>query len=226
MDIEFNNETAVIDAIIGFYNADQSLLSYWNAEILQQLTNSDSEEIRLWLAKALVNDSPSAFSEQLLCKLSQDYDSLVRTEAIDSLSAYVSQKSFEVLCSAINDCDELVRSYAAMGVAIVGREIAHSAASAVIQKLILSEHSDHVLVSAYEGLYLLGEKDKLMNIFCLFRSDDYYIQCAVLNALEDILNYGYDEHVRKFILGLNPHNYPCAVSEIINHIIDRLNSTD
>ena len=113
----------ILDVLMKSYDEAKPLSESLNVEMIDSLSNNDSAEIRAWLARALVYHNSDAQTVALLCKLSQDAASSVRVEAVDSLSGFATQESFEMLCQASVDEDELVRAYAAFGIAYVGKKI-------------------------------------------------------------------------------------------------------
>jgi len=74
------------------------------------------------------------------------------------------------------------------------------------------EHSTHVLVGIYEGLYILGNDIALDKLIYLFREDNYHTQCAVLNALGEIVNPDNLHKIVAFISRLDATKYPVSVS--------------
>ena len=83
--------TQILDILMKSYDEATPLSESLNVEMINSLSNSDSSEIRAWLARALVYHNSDSQAVALLCKLSQDIASSVRVEAIDSLSGFTTQ---------------------------------------------------------------------------------------------------------------------------------------
>ena len=101
---------------------------------LLELADSDSLEVRVCLAKALVNQPVDSNTVELLVKLTKDPSPNVRVEAVDTLGAFPTKASYDRLCVCLNDSDQLVRAYASFGVAVVGKEISPQSALKVLQE--------------------------------------------------------------------------------------------
>lgn len=209
------NPTDVLDLLIHSYNAGQSPSSYLSTQVISSIITCDSDDIRQWLAKALINHNSNSFAVPLLCKLAQDSQSFVRIEAVDTLSSFICQESFNALCLAVNDNDELVRAYAAYGIAAVGKEIAPTNALYLLNQAASSEENCRVLVDIYGGMHLLGQEDALQKLFKLFQVDDYLVQCAVIHLFEDIVNNHNRDEIAHFINNLNISNYAYSVVDAI-----------
>ena len=212
------DEALILDRLRDSYDDENSLSDYFDFDEISSLCDSESIDIRIWLAKALLHHQPDTQALVLLRKLYQDIASCVRVEAIDSLSAFETQDSFEILCAAASDPDELVRAYSAFGIALVGRRISPIIAHQILLRMAETESSRRTLVNIYEGLYILGQKEMLDRIIELFDSSDYRIQCAVLHALEELLCTENKNAIKQFVDGLNLSTYTCAVADTIERL--------
>lgn len=211
------NHNEVIDVLMQAYSDNQSLHNHFSNSELQGLSEHDSEDIRIWLAKALVNHDGDD-DVKFLVSLSRDKDPLVRLEVADSLSTYVNRDSFSTLLALMNDSDDLVRAYAAFGVALVGRTIAQQTAQQTLLNVASVETNKRVLVDVYEGLYLLGLEAYLQKLFGLFESKDYHTQIAVLHALEEIANDENNQAIAQFVWNLETTNRVRSVAEAIKQV--------
>ena len=107
---------SMLDLLMNAYDNQQRLSEILNNDSISQAIHGVCEstsEIKIWIAKALVFDYENEKAVDFLCELANEEDADVRVEAIDSLSAFQSSKSYHTLCGAICDPDELVRAYAA-----------------------------------------------------------------------------------------------------------------
>ena len=177
----------MLDLLIQSYDEEVPLCKKMDAEMIERLSNDNSEEIRAWLARALAYHNSDTQAIALLCKLSQDTDSSVRVEAVDSLSGFATQDSFDMLCQASEDEDELVRAYAAFGIAYIGRKLYPERAMQTLMNMAQTEKSERVFVDIFEGLYILGKNEMLEKLIELYHSTDYQVQCATLNVLDELV---------------------------------------
>ena len=209
---------STIKMLIDCYENEISLISICNQEELIKLVNSHDIEVRAWIAKAFAIDSENDIAFSYLQQLAGDPDASVRVEAIDSLSEFICTESFNVLTSALYDPDYLVRSYAAFGVAYVGRIISPSAATKLLAMSKDTENNPYVLVSIYEGLYILGDISCLKKLIGLFYSNNYQIQCSVLNALKEILNRDNVMQINCFLQTITYRQLPKSVISSIEEL--------
>lgn len=213
--------THILDILMKSYDEATPLSESLNVEMINSLSNSDSSEIRAWLARALVYHNSDSQAVALLCKLSQDIASSVRVEAIDSLSGFTTQESFDTLCQASEDEDELVRAYAAFGIAYIGRKLHPDRALQTLLDMSQNEKSERVFVDIYEGLYILGKNEMLEKLMSLYNSSDYRVQCATLNVLEELV---YPQNVRtiyNFVSTLDASTCVPAVASAIRRLYQR-----
>ena len=174
--------------------------------------NKDAD-VRAWVAKALAFNPYNEGTIDFLCQLATDNDPDVRVEAIDTISAFPHIKAYSVLQNALTDSDVLVRAYAAFGVAHVGQIISTTDARSRLQILSQTEKNERVMVSVYEGLYILGMESMLQKLCALFFSPDYHVQCCVIHALEEIVNSSNNAQITAFFNSIDFSTYPIAVSE-------------
>lgn len=208
----------ILELLTQSYDECKPPEDYFNKECLDALVSNESIDIRIWLAKALVYGKNCEYAVEMLHELSQDKDASVRVEAIDSLSNFVCRTSFEVFCNTINDQNTLVRAYSAFGVALVGMHVSRPEALSILHRIAETERNRRVLVDIYEGLYILGDVEKLNKLLELFYSSDYHIQCAVLHALIEILSCENLGEIRKFIDSLDPSIHELAVNDTIQQL--------
>jgi len=211
----------LLDLLIDAYSKQQELSKIISNDSIVQAIHEDyksNSEIKAWIAKALAFDDDNKKAVDFLCELAKDEDEDVRVEAIDSLSAFKTRKSFCILCEAICDHDDLVRSYAAFGVASVGNSVSAREAINILQKAEAREQSKRVFVDIYGGLYLLGDPTALDKLFLLFEEDDYLVQCAVLHCLGEMLSKKNQDIISSFLDHLDASQYPFAVADTLLHL--------
>lgn len=179
-------------------------------------------ELRGLMAKALMFDTMGSNTVKYLSQLSEDNDVIVRLEAVDSLGAYICQESFMALRKALCDEDELIRAYAAYGMASIGRILLETEATSILHKIEERECSDLVRASIYQGLYMLGESKALEKLILLFHVDEYHVQCSVLRALRDVASSENKSTISMFIDSLNIDKYPIAVMNAYDELLTEL----
>lgn len=215
------NAELMLDVLIQSYNEARSLSESLSIEMINCLCDSDSVEIRASLARTLVYHNSDTQAIALLCKLSQDVAASVRVEAVDSLSNFINSESFDILCRASTDKDYLVRAYAAFGIAYVGKRINPEKALQMLRYMSLSEKCERVFVDIYEGLYILGRTEMLNELINLFYSSDYHVQCATLNALDELVYPQNVSTIYNFVRVLDSSIYVSAVACAIKKLNQR-----
>lgn len=213
-----NDIEQILDLLIQSYDKGQSLYEVLDSEMIKCLSYSNSLDVRVWLARALAYCISDISAVAVLQNLSQDKYPCVRVEAIDSLSGFANLDSFYSLCNASSDENELVRAYSAFGIALVGKTVASQKAMLVLSDMAKSERSNRVLVNIYEGQYILGKTEMLVELINLFASPDYHVQCAVVHALGELLCNKTQKTIKQFIDGLNMSDYSHAVADALEQL--------
>lgn len=208
------------DLLLSCYDSGKPLLDSVEYRIVVQLASDNSSEIRSLTAKALVWDADNPAAAQLLHLLAKDEDPLVRTEALDSLSSYCDKESIRVLRQSLCDPNNLVRTYAALGFAESSSMNATYADTAlrVLSELCKNEADELVRAAILEGMYILGRKSSLLELFSTFNSNDYHVQCFIANALCDVLSRSNYEVIADFYRRTKLENLPYSVSEAIKRL--------
>lgn len=169
--------------------------------LIKNSENSDSE-IRDYIAELLVYfDGETA--QNTLLKLCGDADELVRTNACDSLSVYPSKKVYDRLLQIYKtDKSILVKNFALLSAVDMVNDV--GADEKEMKKILhgVEEHSGQILTTAYEGLYILGEKDALKKLFEMLGHADYTVRCSVVNTFLDIAD---NENINEIVQKLKKH---------------------
>ena len=202
------------------YLSKISLFSILSTEEVYRISQSENPEIRCWVAKALSLDDDNAIACSILCFLSNDDDFLVRIEAVDSLSNFIHHQAYQCLLSAASDSDELVRAYAAYGIACVGKYVAYSDARSFLNKMLEYEKKARVRVGVLEALYILGEQTRLLELLDLFESDNYLVRCSVIHALCDIANCSNCKIITSFVENIDLEVESAAVKSAIKQFCE------
>ena len=212
--------TKLIDQLINLCESGKSLCESVDVERLKYYASHELQEVRMWTARALSSDAGNEDALEYLCVLAHDEDAGVRVEAVDSLCNFASQKSFDVLSQAIEDDDEIVRMYAAFSIGHVGANISSDIAKSILRHAEEVEVFEHPRVGIFQGQYTLGDENALNKLLAMMQTNDYQIQCAVLNSLEEILDKRNAHKIRQFLLD---NDYSCAPYSVVQNLKDIIN---
>ena len=169
--------------------------------VLSQLALDKDINIRCKVAELLINARGKNY-RKILINLAKDKDSLVRTEAYDSLCVYPCKKVEKLLERAMKEeKDELACSYAIMSWGDVVYEIYDDIIDKINvideirnRKLIID--SEQCMLSCEYVCYLFGINNSFERIIAFENSNDYHIRCSVINILCDILDEDNEHEIR------------------------------
>lgn len=190
-------------------------------ESIENLARNKSTDVRIEAARALADNAFNRVTVDTLCRLAKDEDPLVRLEAVDSLAVFSCRESFEMMQSALLDPDWLVRAYAAYGVAVIGKSIKPDHAKKILLHAEAKEAEPRTRAGIYEGLYILGQENALEKLMGLFSLDDYRLQCAVLNALDEVLNDQNQSTILEFLGSISLSAHSAAVLDTLDRVQKR-----
>ena len=164
-------------------------ISYDDTVFIRLCLSDDNCQIRSEAASMILNSPYSDKNdEKLLLEMCYDKESLVRIEVYDALSCCSEKYVADKIKSAItyeNDC--IARSYAIISWAdIAARIIQNYTQEIEYIKLIQKSKlicTNHCRLSCYYALYRFGEAGSLKNMLDFLNSNDYHIQCTVVNFL-------------------------------------------
>ncbi len=139
------------------------------------------------------NSDPNFDSQDidLLIRLCDDPEMIVRTEAYDALSWCISEKAGQKLFDCIQtDKDEISRSFAifcwADNISSHSRKSRNFSKEIVfVRQWLKAETSEHCRLSCAYALYLLHEPDALEMMLNYLHSEDYHIRCSVIHHFRD-----------------------------------------
>ncbi len=139
------------------------------------------------------NSDPNLDSQDidLLIRLCDDPEMIVRTEAYDALSWCIPEKAGQKLFDCIHkDTDEIGRSFAifcwADNISSHSRKSRnYSKEIAFIRQWLKTETSEHCRLSCAYALYLFHDADALEMMLSYLKSEDYRIRCSVIHHLKD-----------------------------------------
>lgn len=159
---------------------------------------SDSDLLTRSEAAALILDSSFSNDEDVetLLRMCNDEEPLVRIEVYDALSRCISNKVTNRLKQAIlSETDDIARSYSIISWADTITNHAHIYQTFTeetefikrIQEQPIIQNSEHCKLSCCYALYRFKYPKMLEKILSFLKSEDYRIQCSVVNYLNDIV---------------------------------------
>lgn len=215
---------SLLDKLMKCAHEGKALGEIMSDESIEKLPENKDADVRIEAARVLANNTFNSVTVGALCRLAKDDDPLVRIEAVDSLCAFSCPSSFEIMQSALLDPECLVRAYAAYGVAVIGKNIRPDYAKEILLLAEAKETEPRTLVGIYEGLYILGQESALDKLMELFYLDDYRLQCAALNALDEVMNNQNRNAIHEFLSSINSSIHSVAVLDTLERVNKNYNS--
>jgi len=111
----------------------------------------------------------------------QDPDQLVRVVALEALRDIGDPRTFAAARACLRDGSPLVRSYAAVALAVLDG----ARARAILDRAAPLERSSTARVGFAEARLALGDRAALRDLLRLLRSRQYRVRCAAANILSD-----------------------------------------
>lgn len=178
------------------YNLDKSRRRLTARELaaLYELAFHPDPLVRSDVA-ALLADHYEEQSEAILLRLTHDGDSLVRTDAADSLCIGRKEPVLQRLLNlAEHDRVKTVRGYAVHSAYDVfinlygDSDNTLASIRGALGPMLEREEDPWVRVCYYCVLYLAGDRSLMQQLLDSLDSDDYYVRNSVLETFEDILD--------------------------------------
>jgi len=171
--------------------------------------------VREKFAKYLGENKGIKYGPELLVYLLDDKNTLVKSQALESLMLVGNKKHLNKVLPLLDDDDEIVRICAIECIGELGKkkagklvvkhlddpyDAARRSAGIIIgesgdktlieflEKRLTKEKSDLAKVGLLEGLYLLGQEKRLKEILKLFDSPRYHVRCSLANSLYLLVN--------------------------------------
>lgn len=160
-------------------------------EFIRGLCVSRDPEIRLRAAEALGIIPTDEKNAELMKKLAEDSDELVRTEAMDSIAVNGDITCLDVLKKNAESDSYLTRGTAACSAAELCRRTDRAVDSTAywLESLLKTEDDEWVRQNIFGGLVLLGRDEYSNDLKKGLESEDYYIKSASESLLELIGGY-------------------------------------
>ena len=158
--------------------------------VLQGLASDRSRAVKGWIARLLVNFQTEA-SKRILIQLAQDKDTLVRTEAYDSLCIFADDDTEQFLKAAIEqEPSALARSYAILSwtdVKVALSNVLKGDISFLEAQCKRERRAPLCRLNCYCGLYRFGDYAMLDPILSFLKHKNYRMRCAAIHALDGLM---------------------------------------
>lgn len=212
-------ENKILELLLDGINAGKNLPDILDFHTISRLPFCESSEIRCLTAEFLADDCESFDGESILLLLAQDSDALVRCYAVDSLSNYITERSFSACANALGDTESLVRGYAAFGVAVIGNVLHHDETVLLLQQAKNQETDAHTLAELGEARYIVGVESGLQEMMEQYFADDYRLQIAILHHFQEILCEENFSKIEAFVKSVKNKSTSRAVKENIEEVL-------
>lgn len=191
--------------------------------ILDELSLNEASDIRAKIAKILVN-TDNERGEQILLRLVQDQDSLVRAEACDSLCISKSVSTYEMLKHiAEKDRIGMVRGYAILSLGhIAVRLNKQNDLTKFLKNRLENDKVKFAQINIYAALYSLGNREYLTNLLATINSKGYRNRCEAVNNLSEVINVDNKEVILTALLERKKVETSGAVIFRINEVIKKI----
>lgn len=182
------------------------------AELLVYLLNDKSNFVRSQALESLMLVGKKKYLKYIL-PLLDDKDEVVRADAIECIGILGGKKAATYLINSLDDRCDMVRMYAGT---VIG-ECKDKSFIKYLEKRLEKERSNLAKVGLLDGLYLLGQEEKLENLLQLFKSRRYHVRCSVANILQALVNKKNKKRIKESLLrALSKEDTVAAKSSIEN----------
>ena len=195
--------------------------------ILKELSYDKELTIRALVARILV-DSSDEKGEEILLRLTNDKEWLVRTEACDSLGISESVTTYNILKKiAKKDTSGYVRGYAIISLGDIAVKI-HKENELIkfLEEMLMHEKTEFTKINIYTVLYNLGQKEYFDKLLSMTNSKKYSNKCAVVNSLKDIANESNRDMIINILLEYKEKETARSVSYTIDDAIKKIEEMD
>lgn len=193
-------------------------------EIIDVLSYDPDDEVRARVAD-IIKDSNTDLAREILMRLTNDKDSLVRANACDSLCNNKSSKTLELLKSKVlKDRCSLVRGYATLSIVdiIVNNGYDKQEMIEFFFDRLKKEKIVWVKICIYKGLYLMGHNEFLDLLLQELNNRAYRNRCMVTNILFDIISEENYEVIRKALIQREKKEKTVAVTSTIENVLNNI----
>lgn len=198
-------------------------LSDEHFSVLKKYSTDDDAFLRSRCAAFLIN-FVNEESMNILLRLCDDEDELVRTESYDSLAVFYDKRVEEKLFSKISsETSQPAYDYALICWADVSSKLHDSfdeQIAFVHKELDKNSDTPSVMLDCYYALTVLGE-DRIQDITMYLKNDDPNIRCVSVNLLGELLNESNADIIRKSVGELSKTETVPSVKSAISSVIKK-----
>lgn len=191
-------------------------------DILKKFSKDEDAFLRSRCAALLINFVDDE-SMEILLRLCDDEDELVRTESYDSLSVFYDKKVEEKLFSKIgSETSEPAYGYALISWADVTSRLHESfeeQINFVHKELDENDGTDPAILDCYYALTVFGE-DHVPDIIGYLKNDDINTGCVAVNLLKELMNDENKDMIVKSVLDLSETETVGSVKSAIQRILE------
>ena len=195
--------------------------------ILNELSYDKELTIRALVAKILV-DSSDEKGEEILLRLTNDKDWLVRADACDSLCISESVTTYNLLKKiAKKDTSGYVRGYAILSLGDIADNFnKEDELIEFLEDRLKYEKVEFTKINIYAVLYNLGRKEYFDKLLSMINSKKYTNRCAVVVSLQEIANESNRDMIINVLLEHKKKETAMSVIYTINDAIKEIEEMD
>lgn len=195
--------------------------------ILDKLSYDKEVFIRDLVAVILVESSDEK-GEEILLRLTNDKDWLVRADACDSLCISESVTTYNLLKKiAKKDTSGYVRGYAILSLGDIADKInKEDELLEYLEDRLKHEKVQFTKINIYAVLYNLGRKEYFDNLVSMLNSKKYLNRGSVVNILNYIANEDNRDMIIKVLLEHKKKETAMSVVYTINDVIKEIEEMD
>lgn len=195
--------------------------------ILNELSYDKDVFIRDRVAEILVESSDEK-GEEILLRLTNDKDWLVRADACDSLCISESVTTYNLLKKiAKKDTSGYVRGYAIISLGTIAVKIhKENELMKFLEEKLMHEKTEFAKINIYTVLYNLGQKEYFDKLLSMINSKKYTNRCAVVVSLQEIANESNRDMIIKVLLEHKKKETAMSVVYTINDAIKEIEEMD
>ena len=195
--------------------------------ILNELSYDKDVFIRDRVAEILVESSDEK-GEEILLRLTNDKDWLVRADACDSLCISESVTTYNLLKKiAKKDTSGYVRGYAIISLGTIAVKIhKENELMKFLEEKLMHEKTEFAKINIYTVLYNLGQKEYFDKLLSMINSKKYTNRCAVVVSLQEIANESNRDMIINVLLEHKKKETAMSVIYTINDAIKEIEEMD
>ncbi len=195
--------------------------------ILNELSYDKDVFIRDRVAEILVESSDEK-GEEILLRLTNDNDWLVRADACDSLCISESVTTYNLLKKiAKKDTSGYVRGYAILSLGDIADNFnKEDELIEFLEDRLKHEKVQFTKITIYNVLYNLGRKEYFDNLVSMLNSKKYLNRGSVVNSLNDIANEDNRDMIINVLLEHKKKETAMSVVYTINDVIKEIEEMD